>query len=112
MSVELWSAILNPRGPNYQSWKEVLGSERVPLKSARSVMADLDGDARMVKETNVEVYLVDLQAMTLKQRARLVGFLAQKFGAPVYEVEAEINRVGFPIRAADVIVSFDLRAFV
>lgn len=26
MSAELWSAILNPAGPNYDAWRELLGS--------------------------------------------------------------------------------------
>ena len=111
MSVELWSAILNPRGPNYATWKYVLDSERVPLKSPHPVTAELGGNARVVAEGNVEVYLLDLHAMTLAQRARLVGFIANKFDAPIYEVEAEIAAKGFPIRAVDVIVSFDMRAF-
>lgn len=106
MSDELWSAILNPRGPNYKTWREVLGSEKVPLQSAGSVMATLD------QERDVEVYLLNLRALTLGQRARLVGGLAQRFSMPVYEVEAEINRVGFPIRAADVIVSISARAVI
>lgn len=107
----MWSAILNPRGPNYASWKHVLDSERVPLKSPHSVSADLGDGVRVVPENSVEVYLLNLQAMTLGQRARLVGFVAKKFDCPVSEVEAEIAAKGFPIRAVDVIVSFDMRAF-
>lgn len=105
MTVELYSAILNPRGPNYQSWHEILGFDRVPLKSARSVKANLG------EEKDVEAYLLDLAALTLPQRARLLAIVAKRFGAPIYEVEAEINKAGFPIRAVDVIVSFDMRAF-
>jgi hypothetical protein len=100
----LWSAILNPAGPNYQTWREVLGSEKVPLKSSAPVTAELG------TEPNVEVYLLDIAALTLPQRARLLGFIAQKFGMPVFEVEATIAKTGFPIRAADVIVSIGLRA--
>ncbi len=48
----------------------------------------------------------------LGQRSRLLGQIAQRFGVPIYEVEAEIAKSGFPIRAADVLVSFDMRAFV
>jgi hypothetical protein len=103
---ELFSAILNPSGPNYEHWYEVLGSDRVPLQSCSSVKATLG------EEHNVEVYLLDLRALTLRQRSRLLGFVAQKFGVPIYEVESNIARVGFPIRAADVIVSVSLRAVV
>ena len=106
MSVELWSAILNPSGPNYQTWHDLLGASNVPLKSSASTTADLG------PEKNVEVYLLDLRALTLGQRARLLNSVAQKFHSPVYEVEAEIARSGFPIRAVDVIVSFSPRAFL
>lgn len=106
MSVELWSATLNPSGPNYQTWLETLGGTKVPLKSSQSVKAELG------PEKDVEVYLLDLRALTLGQKAKLLGRMAATFGVPIYEVEAELNRSGFPIRAVDVIVSFDVRAFV
>ncbi len=106
MSVELWHAILNPNGPKYATWFEIFGSGRVPLKSSKSVTATLEG------EGSVEVYLLDLSALSLGQKARLYSAVAVKFGVPIYEVEAEIAKNGFPIRAADVIVSFDMRAFV
>jgi hypothetical protein len=100
----LWSATLNPAGPNYQIWREVLGSEKVPLKSSAPVTAEIG------TEPCVEVYMLDLAALTLPQRARLLGFIAQRFGMPVYEAEATIAKTGFPIRAADVIVSISMRA--
>src|SRR5258708_17291838 len=103
---EMWSAILNPHGPNYQTWRDIFWANSVPLKSAASFKAELGA------EKDVEVYWLNLQAMTLRQRARLLGGLAQKFDKPVYEVEADIARNGFPIRAADVIVSISMRAIV
>lgn len=106
MTVELYSAILRPGGPNYASWREILGTEKVPLKSAAPVKAELG------PERNIEVYLLDLAALTLPQRAALLARLAKKFDAPIYEIEKEIEAKGFPIRAADVIVSFSTRAFV
>ena len=98
MSNEMWSAILNPQGPNYATWRETLDGEKVPLKSSQSVKAQLG------PEKDVEVYMLDLTALPLGNRARLVGRMAATFGVPVYEVEAELKRSGFPIRAADVIV--------
>lgn len=103
---DLWTSKLNPNGPNYDEWARILGNSNVPIISPRWSLAELGG------EKNVQVYLLNLRALTLTQRARLVGTLAQKFGAAIYEIEAEINRVGFPIRAADVIVSYSTRAFV
>jgi hypothetical protein len=106
VSAEVWSAILNPKGPNYQAWHDTLGGDKVPLKSCASVKATLG------PEKDVDVYMLDLAAMALGQRAKLVGRMAATFGCPVYEVEAELKRSGFPIRAADVIVSFSTRAFM
>lgn len=106
MSLELWSATLNPDGPNYQHWHSVLGSDRVPLESPTSMKV------RLGSELDVEVYMLKLSALTLKQRASLIGFIARKFSAPIYEVEAEITKAGFPIRAADVIVSISMRAVI
>lgn len=83
----------------------IFGANNVPLKSTHSVKATL-GD-----EKDVEVYMLDLSALTLKPRAALLTAVAEKFGVPVYEVEAEIEKTGFPIRAVDVIVSYDARAF-
>lgn len=106
MTVELWSATLNPQGPNYEQLKQLFPENRVPLQSAGSIKANLGG------EKDVEVYMLDLKALPLNQRSRLLGMVAKKFGVPVYEVEKELNRSGFPIRAADVIVSFSTRAFL
>jgi hypothetical protein len=102
----LYFAILNPSGPNYQSWREIFGDSQVPLKNPTPVKAELGA------EKDVEVYLLNLAATTLRVRARLLGTLAQKFRCPVYEVEQELNKNGLPIRAEDVIVSVSMRAFV
>lgn len=103
---ELYSAILNPSGPNYASWYAIFGDSQVPLKSPTSARAELGA------EKDVEVYLLNLAAMTLRVRARLLGTLAQKCGEPVYKVEQELKQTGLPIRSQDVIVSVSLRAFV
>jgi hypothetical protein len=106
MTVELYRAVLDPSGPNFATWREILGGDQVPLKSPGEVKAQLEGEGQR------EVYLLDVAALTLSQRARLWAAVAKKFGVPIYEAEAEINKKGFPIRAVDVIVSFDMRAFV
>ncbi len=104
---DLYRASLNPSGPNFEHWRYVLGTHTsVPLKSAHPVMANLEG------EGEVECYLVNLDAMTLKQRARLFGFLSEKFHVPVFKIEREFKDRAFPIRAVDVIVSYDMRTFV
>jgi hypothetical protein len=104
---DLFSAILNPSGPNFEEWNQVLGSHRVPLESPQSVMATLAGE-----KPEVECYLIALKALTLRQRANLSAHLARKFRVTIDEVEHKLQMEGMPIRAADVIVSFDMRAFV
>ncbi len=104
---QLYSAILNPSGPNYIDWQSIFGvGSKVPLKSPRSSYAQIG------IENNVEVYMLDLEALTLGQRARLLSALSRRFKTPIYEVEKEIATTGFPIRAVDVIVTYDTRAFV
>jgi hypothetical protein len=105
MTVELWRAILNPRGPNYDRLKDVF-PDRVPLKSPKTIKATLG------PEKDVPVYMLDFEALPLNQRGRLFGMVAQKFGVSISEVEQVAAKDGFPIREADVIVSFDMRAFV
>lgn len=106
MTAELWHATVNPRGPNHLAWAQIFGEGRVPLKSSKPITADLG------PERDVEVYMLDLAALTLSQRSALLAQIAQRFRVPIFEVEAELAKVGFPIRAADVIVSYGMRAFV
>jgi hypothetical protein len=102
----LWSATLNPRGPNYERLFEIFGSMNVPLKSPHPEHAQLG------PEQDVEVYALDLTSLTLGQRARLLSLVARKSGVPLSVVEREVEPRGFPIRAADVTVSISARAFV
>jgi hypothetical protein len=104
---DLYSAILRPSSPNFEEWNQVLGSHRVPLESPRSQMRRLSGE-----EKEVEVYRINLQAMTLRQRANLLEHLARKLKLTIDDVEALLRKDGMPIRAADVIVSYNMRAFV
>ena len=106
VSSELWHAILNPSGPNYERLKPIFGDNRVPLKSPRSVNAQLG------PEKDVPVYMLDLSALPLNQRSRLLSMIAQKSGVSISVVEQVMQTEGFPIREADVIVSFDMRALV
>ena len=101
---ELYSATLNPRGPNYEKLREIFGSQNVPLKSPYSHLAQLG------PEKGVEVYMLDLRALTLGQRAQLLMVVSAKFNVPTDVIEAEMEAKGFPIRAVDVIVSISMRA--
>lgn len=103
---ELWTSTLNPQGPNHDFWIRILGTSSVPIMSPRWSLVNIRA------ENNVQVYLLNLRGLTLSQRSRLVVTLAKDHGLSISEVESEIAKVGMPIRAADVIVSFSTRAFV
>jgi hypothetical protein len=101
----LYHAILNPAGPNFEQWRYVLGTHReVPLESPRPFTAELEGEGK------VECYRLDFWALALGQKARLLGFIANKSGVTIGEVEREIKNRGFPIRASDVILEISTRA--
>lgn len=102
---ELWSATLDPNSPRYKQWSEILGSEIVPLKSPTAFRTKLGDEPD-------EVYALDLKAFTPQQTDRLVAFIRNKFGAEEDEVREELRVRGFPIREADVILAFSLRAFI
>lgn len=102
---ELWSATLDPNSPRYHHWKEILGSEKVPITSPRAFKTKL-GDEED------EVYSLNLRALTPEAFDRLVAFVRENFRAKEDEVRHELLTNGFPIRDADVIVAFSLRAFL
>jgi len=103
----LWWANLHHTSPRYEEWLAILGTDDVPLLHPGIVHGSLGHE-----EGKCDVYLLDLTRLTKEQMDRLVAFVAKKFGAPEEEVCDEILRQGFPIRAADVSICFDVRAFV
>lgn len=105
MARELWWASLNTGSPRYADWHGILDSDRVPLKSPGS------GQTRLGEEVT-EVYLLDLAALDEPAKERLCDFLAKKFNATAAQARAGIEQDGMPIRAEDVTVCFDMRAFL
>lgn len=108
MSRRLWWAHLSQSSPRYQLWREVLESDDVPLQRPVSELAFLGDDTKNA----AEIYQLDLSKFTAQQLERLTQQIAKKFGVPESEVSAELAANGFPIRAEDVFVAFDLRAFI
>lgn len=108
MPARLWWAHLYPQSPRYATWREILGSDNVPLQSPNSFKADLGFP---IRET-AECYALDLAAITEEQKNRLVDWCVQKFGGDRATIRADIERSGYPIREADVTVAFSMRAFM
>ena len=106
MTRELWWASLDKSSPRYADWRAILGTDKVSLVSPWSAQAKL-GD-----ET-CEVYLLDWQDLDGEASQRLLDFLAAKFCVETKVIEEDLDKDGhFPIRATDVYVCFDMRAFI
>ena len=105
---ELWHASLDKTSPRYEQWKHILGQDdHVPLVRPFSTHADLG------PEKDVEIYLLDWQNLDEDQSNKLLEMLSEKFKASTETIAEELDADGyFPIRAADVFIAFDLRAFI
>lgn len=102
----LWEATLDPNSPRYNDWKQILESEKVPIKSPAAF------ECKLGENETDQVYALDIPKLDDGQFRRLVEFIQKKFGVTETEVEAELFRRGFPIRDSDVIVAFSMRAFL
>jgi hypothetical protein len=106
MSRELWWARLVSTSPRYADWFGILGTDKVPLRSPA------EGETEFVGEGKFNVYVLDLDKLSEEQFDRLTSFVARKFKADLEVVRQEVRRDGFPIRAEDVCISYDMRAFL
>ena len=99
-----WTTTLDPGSPRYAEWREILGGDDVPLVMPISDTVMLGGE-------KAEVYLLNYCGMSAPQRRRLVDWVSRKFSMTPEAAEKEIDEVGFPIRKADVIVTFHAKTF-
>ena len=105
MSRKLWMAHLVKSSPRYQDWFSILRTDEVPLMSSRSFKADLGG-------VSTEVYSIELASLDRSQTTRLLQFIVENFACSAGQAMRYLESDGFPIRAEDVLVSFDLRCFI
>lgn len=80
-------------------WQAVFGGDEVPIVSIVPAVADFPGVGEQ------RYYSMDLKAITPEQRKRLVLSIADKFSQPVDFVEANLDKMGVPVLACDVIAS-------
>jgi hypothetical protein len=106
MSRELWWARLTSTSPRYADWFGILGTDKVPLRSPG------EGETEFIGEGKVQAYVLNLDKLSEEQFERLITFVAKKFRADREIVRKEVQRDGFPIRAEDVTISYDIRAFI
>jgi hypothetical protein len=99
-------ATLKDSSDRYQTWLQVFGSPTVPILSPIPVENDGPDGRR-------EFYRLDTKKLTLRQRRRLVEFLAKRWQLPHGEIVRTMDdpEHGVPIRATDVVVPLDLRFF-
>jgi hypothetical protein len=106
MSNDLWHATLNPSSPRYLSWRKIFPSDDIPIRSPIPVKAKLDGDPE-------EIYLLDWIEMGDYESEKLIAFVVEKFQTTRAIAVAQLDSDEFfPIRKADVLVSFSMRAFL
>jgi hypothetical protein len=105
MTRKLWSATLLSTSPRYQDWKQILGSDEVPITNPKPFATQLGPDL-------ADVYTLDMDRLSRDQYSRLLDFVVERFGTKGREARQILDSDGFPIRAADVSVSYDLRAFL
>ena len=106
MARELWWASLDSHSPRYGDWFKILGTDRVLLTHPG------EAECNFIGEGKVQAYALALERLTPEQFDRLVAFVAHKFKADRELVSKEVLRDGFPIRAEDVYITYDMRAFL
>lgn len=79
-------------------WRMVFESDEVPLRSPFSALAMLP------ERGPTEVYDLAIAALTAEQRTRLVLHISGRFNIPAEQVEAQLDVIGCPILAEDVVI--------
>ena len=106
MTRKLWSAILRTSSPRFGEWSKILGASNVPIVHPRPYAMELG------EEGLQNVLSLDLERFDRWQVQRLLEFMVDRFALKPHEAKRVLETDGFPIRAEDVVVSYDLRAFL
>jgi hypothetical protein len=107
MNTEYWRASLNPSSPRYIEWRNIFSSDDIPLVSPFPMKAKLG------PEDPQFIYLLNWHEIVGDESDRLIAFVVERFKVSPLEAASRIEQDGvFPIRQADVIVSFSPRAFL
>jgi len=84
-------ALLNDEGKKV--WGYAFPEGEIPVKNLVSQTAMLEG---LGEE---KVFLVNWEALTMKQKSLVLDHFKKRFGNSEVEVEAEIRKKGLPLRA-------------
>lgn len=86
--------------PRAADWEKIFHRlHDIPLRGPLPMPVHLPGIG--VKQA----YMLDLSAITLDERQRLVEHLAERFNLLPVQVEYDLDRVGVPILADEVLIS-------
>jgi hypothetical protein len=96
---EKYVGFLAPASDRYEAWIEVLGSNEAPLTSPYPMTASAPGIAQGA------FYSLDIAALSVVQRTRLIAYLARRFELPEEEVARDLDTIGCPIVAEHVSVT-------
>lgn len=80
-------------------WRRIYGTDVIPLKSFVPQRGSLPG------KPDALFYEVDTRVITPEQRARLVDYLSEAFNQERSFVENNLDLIGVPVLADDVMVS-------
>lgn len=94
-----FTATLSQGSYRYSWWIYCFGSNEVILKHPIPKWGNFP------KEGKKLYYELDLEALTPEQRDKLIKHLARTFDVPVEEVKRDIDEMGVPILADEVILS-------
>lgn len=94
-----FTATISETSERAETWRQVLGTRTIYLKSFIPVFFDLPG------KPCTKSYELDLPLLTAEQRQRLVVYISDKFSFEKGYVEHNLDIVGCPILAEDVTVT-------
>lgn len=80
-------------------WQAVFDGDQVPIVSIVPEVGNFPGVGEQ------RFYHLDLKVISAEQRRRLVLSIADKFNQPVSYIESNLELIGVPILASDVIVT-------
>lgn len=94
-----FTATIREDSPRAADWRKVYGDTTVILKHPLPATGEFLGVGAK------EFYELDLDVLTEEQRIHLIVHLSEKFHVPLEDVHAELDKIGVPILAEDVILT-------
>lgn len=94
-----FTATISGNSDRAETWRKILGTETIYIKSPIRSFANLPG------KPNTAIYELDLDLLTDDQRERLVSHLSARFDISITDVARDLDVIGCPILADDVIVT-------